>query len=85
MGQAPGTMWYHAHKHGSTAIDVSNGMVGAFIIEDNSPQGYDGFIKRFYLQHQNNRKLPGQTVPAPNWPILQTTMVVNQFGGTPKL
>jgi FtsP/CotA-like multicopper oxidase with cupredoxin domain len=85
MGQAPGTMWYHAHKHGSTAIDVSNGMAGAFIIEDNSPQGYDGFIKHFYLQHQNNRKLPGQTTPAPNWPIMQTTMVVNQSAGTPRL
>ena len=84
MGQSPGTMWYHAHKHGSTAIDVSNGMVGAFIIEDNSPNGYDGFIKAFYLQHQNNRKLPGQATPAPNWPILQTTMLVNQIAGTPK-
>jgi FtsP/CotA-like multicopper oxidase with cupredoxin domain len=85
MGQTPGTMWYHAHKHGSTAIDVSNGMVGAFIIEDNSPTGYDGFIKSSYMQHQNNRKLLGQTTPAPNWPILQTTMVVNQIAGTPKL
>jgi FtsP/CotA-like multicopper oxidase with cupredoxin domain len=84
MGQSPGTMWYHAHKHGSTALDVSNGMVGAFIIEDNSPKGYDGFIKEFYLHHPNNRKLVGQTAPAPNWPILQTTMVVNQIAGTPK-
>ena len=33
MGQSPGTQWYHAHKHGSTAIDVLNGMTGAFIIE----------------------------------------------------
>ena len=33
MGQAPGTHWYHAHKHGSTALNVSNGMAGAFIIE----------------------------------------------------
>jgi FtsP/CotA-like multicopper oxidase with cupredoxin domain len=84
MGQSPGTMWYHAHKHGSTAIDVSNGMLGAFIIEDNSADGYDGFIKGFYLHHPNNRKLVGQTAPAPNWPILQTTMVINQFAGTPK-
>jgi FtsP/CotA-like multicopper oxidase with cupredoxin domain len=85
MGQAPGTMWYHAHKHGSTALNVSNGMAGAFIIEDNSPAGYDGFIKGFYAQHPNNRKLPGQTQPAPNWPIQQTTMVVNQLAGTAKL
>jgi FtsP/CotA-like multicopper oxidase with cupredoxin domain len=33
MGQAPGTHWYHAHKHGSTTINVMNGMTGAFIIE----------------------------------------------------
>lgn len=33
MGQAPGTHWYHAHKHGSTTINVSNGMTGLLIIE----------------------------------------------------
>jgi len=44
MGQAPGTHWYHAHKHGSTAIDVSNGMTGAFIIEGK----YDDDLNDFY-------------------------------------
>lgn len=33
MGQAPGTQWYHAHKHGSTAINLYNGLAGAMIIE----------------------------------------------------
>lgn len=28
--QAPGTHWYHAHKHGATALHVLNGQVGAF-------------------------------------------------------
>ena len=28
-----GTFWYHAHLHGSTAIQVSGGMSGALIIE----------------------------------------------------
>jgi FtsP/CotA-like multicopper oxidase with cupredoxin domain len=32
MGQAPGTQWYHAHKHGSTSIQVFNGMSGALIL-----------------------------------------------------
>ncbi len=32
MGQAPGTHWYHAHKHGSTSIQVYNGMSGAMIL-----------------------------------------------------
>lgn len=30
----PGTFWYHAHTHGSTAIQVGSGMSGALIIED---------------------------------------------------
>jgi FtsP/CotA-like multicopper oxidase with cupredoxin domain len=33
MGQAPGTHWYHAHKHGSVALQLLSGMAGAFIIE----------------------------------------------------
>jgi FtsP/CotA-like multicopper oxidase with cupredoxin domain len=33
MGQAPGTHWYHAHKHGAAATQLLNGMAGAFIIE----------------------------------------------------
>lgn len=44
MGQAPGTHWYHAHKHGSTAINVYNGMAGAFIIEGE----YDDALARIY-------------------------------------
>jgi FtsP/CotA-like multicopper oxidase with cupredoxin domain len=44
MGQAPGTHWYHAHKHGSTALHILNGLAGAFIIEGD----YDTAIKGFY-------------------------------------
>jgi len=44
MGQSPGTQWYHAHKHGSTAINVANGMTGAFIIEGR----YDDELNAFY-------------------------------------
>jgi FtsP/CotA-like multicopper oxidase with cupredoxin domain len=44
MGQSPGTHWYHAHKHGSTAINVANGMTGAFIIEGK----YDEDLDKFY-------------------------------------
>ena len=29
-----GTYWYHAHTHGSTAIQVGSGMAGALIVED---------------------------------------------------
>ncbi len=31
---APGTHWYHAHVHGSTALQVMNGLAGALIIEE---------------------------------------------------
>ena len=44
MGQSPGTHWYHAHKHGSTALNVANGMVGALIIEG----AYDEDLRKFY-------------------------------------
>lgn len=44
MGQSPGTHWYHAHKHGSTAINVANGMTGAFIIEG----PYDDDLNTWY-------------------------------------
>lgn len=30
--QSPGTHWYHPHKHGSVALQVLNGMSGAFIV-----------------------------------------------------
>ncbi|HMH51159.1 MAG TPA: multicopper oxidase domain-containing protein [Candidatus Acidoferrum sp.] len=52
MGQSPGTHWYHAHKHGSTALNVGNGMTGAFIIEGE----YDDALRDYYKatpQHQN--------------------------------
>lgn len=55
MGQAPGTHWYHAHKHGSTALNLFNGLAGAFIISDNSPTGYDGKLKSFYQTTYNWR------------------------------
>jgi FtsP/CotA-like multicopper oxidase with cupredoxin domain len=54
MGQAPGTHWYHSHKHGSTSVNLFNGLAGALIIEDNSPTGYDGALQDFYRK-QNQR------------------------------
>jgi len=44
MGQSPGTQWYHAHKHGSTMIDVANGLSGVFIIEG----PYDDKLNAYY-------------------------------------
>lgn len=52
MGQSPGTHWYHAHKHGSTAINVSNGMTGVFIIEGK----YDDDLNAFYGKDWTRRQ-----------------------------
>lgn len=32
MGQAPGTHWYHCHQHGSTTLQILNGMAGVIIL-----------------------------------------------------
>lgn len=47
-GQAPGTHWYHAHKHGSTSLHIRNGLAGAFIIESSKAGGYDHVIRGYY-------------------------------------
>lgn len=49
MGQAPGTHWYHSHKHGSTALNLANGLAGALIIEG---AGYDDVLKPFFTKEQ---------------------------------
>ena len=42
--QAPGTHWYHPHKHGSTALQVLNGMSGSLIITG----AFDDWLNSFY-------------------------------------
>src|SRR5258708_39232660 len=51
MGQAPGTMWYHMHKHGSTTLNVNNTLIGAFIIEGK----YDDQLNDFYKSTATNK------------------------------
>jgi len=55
--QAEGTHWYHPHKHGSTALQVGNGMAGAIIIEgpfdDWLQQQYNGRLREKTLVVQN--------------------------------
>jgi FtsP/CotA-like multicopper oxidase with cupredoxin domain len=71
MGQSPGTHWYHAHKHGSTAINVGNGMVGAFIIEG----AYDDALNTYYGSY---------TVNGQPWNTrTQKVMVLNQLQTVP--
>lgn len=42
--QTEGTHWYHPHKHGSTALQVLNGMAGTVIIEG----PFDDWLDRFF-------------------------------------
>jgi FtsP/CotA-like multicopper oxidase with cupredoxin domain len=83
MGQSPGTHWYHAHKHGSTAINVANGMTGVFIIEgasyDDALDGWygDGWTRRQPVLVMNQlgvspnllRAGPGQTDKGPDFSV----------------
>src|SRR5262245_48562449 len=55
MGQIPGTHWYHAHKHGSTATNVANGMTGAFIIEGQYDADLNAAYRDFYREQDGVR------------------------------
>jgi FtsP/CotA-like multicopper oxidase with cupredoxin domain len=77
MGQAPGTHWYHAHKHGSTALNVANGMTGAFIIQGK----YDRDLHRFYNRYRN-KYYPGHIIGAPPLPHEQV-LVIQQLSTVP--
>lgn len=78
MGQSPGTHWYHAHKHGSTAINVGNGMTGAFIIEG---KDYDGKINESYGSYVLKDGKPWNTSAQPILVLNQLETVPNILAG----
>jgi FtsP/CotA-like multicopper oxidase with cupredoxin domain len=63
-GQAPGTHWYHAHKHGSTSLHMFNGLAGALIVEGD----YDDKIRAFF----------GKQLPADK-KFVDRVLVLQQF------
>jgi FtsP/CotA-like multicopper oxidase with cupredoxin domain len=69
MGQAPGTHWYHCHQHGSTTMQILNGMAGVFVITGD----YDDKILR----------LGGGTPAAPK--IKEQVLVLQLFAEQPNL
>jgi len=81
MGQAPGTHWYHSHKHGSTSINLFNGLAGALIIEDNSPTGYDGALKGYYSKQ--GQKLDQFVLVLQQITDTINMLVTNPSGGPP--
>lgn len=49
----PGTFWYHAHRHGSTAMQLASGMAGALILTgdvDEVPEIKSAHERLFLLQ-----------------------------------
>jgi FtsP/CotA-like multicopper oxidase with cupredoxin domain len=64
--QAPGTHWYHAHKHGSTALHVLNGQVGSFEVRGEFDRRLEalfqqagGLVDRLLVVQQIQDKQPG--------------------------
>lgn len=50
----PGTFWYHAHNHGSTATQLGNGMAGALLVAGglDDAKGIKGRTDRVFLFQQ---------------------------------
>jgi FtsP/CotA-like multicopper oxidase with cupredoxin domain len=65
MAQAPGTHWYHAHKHGSTALNVANGMTGVFIIQGQ----YDNDLHSYYGSGLREQVLSVQELSTQPFPV----------------
>ena len=67
--QPVGTHWYHAHKHGSTAIQVVNGMAGAFIVtgyfDEYLRDQIPGLQEKVLVVQQVNEKIPFPNVDPP--------------------
>jgi FtsP/CotA-like multicopper oxidase with cupredoxin domain len=76
MGQAPGTHWYHAHKHGSTALNVANGMTGIFIIEGK----YDDDLHKFYGPNLREKVMMLQQLSSAPFPVLDPSLSIAPGG-----
>ncbi|HEX2253978.1 MAG TPA: multicopper oxidase domain-containing protein [Thermoanaerobaculia bacterium] len=66
--QPPGTHWYHAHKHGSTALQVLNGLVGTFEVRGEFDAALDDYfatagggplVDRLMVVQQLQERQPG--------------------------
>merc|ERR1719230_514897 len=48
-----GTFWYHPHLHGSSALQVASGMVGALIVEDEPGDMDETVLVLHEVSHSN--------------------------------
>jgi L-ascorbate oxidase len=55
-----GTFWYHTHRHGSTALQVSSGMAGALIIRGNRMPSLTANGDLETLLYQGGKPVPEQ-------------------------
>ena len=46
--QPEGTQWYHPHKHGSTSVQMLNGMAGALIVDG----AFDDWLLKYYREKE---------------------------------
>ncbi len=76
MGQAPGTHWYHAHKHGSTSINILNGLAGALIIEGD----YDRDLEKIYPDLKKRERV----MIVQTWEAINDLMLTAGFPGGKK-
>jgi len=51
----PGTYFYHPHHHGSSALQVSEGMVGIIIVEDDDDDNDEGEAIRWQQEQEDER------------------------------
>ncbi len=79
MAQAPGTHWYHAHKHGSTTIQMFNGMSGALILQGD----YDKTLEQTMPGVQQKILVLQQFADQPNMERSGGAGVASGSGGGP--
>ncbi len=59
-----GTFWYHSHRHGSTALQVSSGMAGALIVHGNRKptEASNGDLDTLLIDPDSQQPFPEHTV-----------------------
>lgn len=81
--QSAGTHWYHPHKHGSVALQVTNGMSGAFFITGthglDSLTAANGWRERLLALQQVNDTI---NLMVPSGPPTPPTLVNGQYRPT---
>jgi FtsP/CotA-like multicopper oxidase with cupredoxin domain len=65
---APGTHWYHAHVHGATGIQVSNGLAGSIIIDEPADQKIPADSEYIWMVQEviGSSNAPGTCTTNPN-------------------